>query len=258
VNEVKDLCQNALLQKNGLNKYADKDTFASISSRTVRRYLTDIDAKEVKGKDQAENREEAFNDIRNAIAKAVGLTAMSKIVQFMHIHSTDEVGLFLFGWHQTAKRPMLVVTAEANEWLRKNNTSVSKSIDSNQQRCVHIGTTQGTGGFLTAIYFRICDSNIPDLECKTRPGQMKPWLFCLNEDRHVYGIVSNANVTEAMISEYIGIHIDSKAISEKQEKAITEELDTLRAGRYAGLVFSEGSQPSSPDVLEDGILICFY
>jgi hypothetical protein len=129
LNDVKGICQNKLLESGGFNKIADKDTFVPISTKTIKRYVKEIGAKEVKGKDQAENREEAFNDIRNAIAKAVGLTAMSKIVQFMHIHSTDEVGLFLFGWHQTSKRPKLVVTAEANEWLRKNNTSVSKSID---------------------------------------------------------------------------------------------------------------------------------
>ena len=255
VKEVKERAQLAILAKKGLNEYADKDTFAPISVHTIKSYMKEAELMEVKGKDQAEGREEAFNDIRNAIAKAAGLGALARIVRFEHIHSTDEVGLFLFGWHITAKRPKLVVSPEAQAWLRQNNTSVSKSIDPNQQRCVHIGTTQGTGGQLTAIYLRIVDSNIPDFQCKQREDEFKPWIFCLNERRHVYAVVSNQNVKESIISEYIGIHIDSKAIHEKQEIAIEEELRSLRAGVFAGLVFAEGSEPPTPEDLSDGILL---
>ena len=183
---------------------------------------------------------------------------MSQIVLHEHVHSTDEVGLFLFGWHTTSKRPKLVVSNEAKEWLHSNNTSVSKSIDPNQQRCIHIGTTQGTGGGLTAIYFRIVDSNIPDSECKRRPGEFKPWLFCLNARKHVYAVIANAKVTERMVSEYIGIYIDSKAINEKQEQAIEAELDCLRAGRFAGLVHGEGSEPPTPEDLDPGILSFYH
>lgn len=254
VRDVMLKCQDTLLTKKGLNILADKSTFAPLSKKTVARYIEDMTCKEVTGKDQAENREEAFNDIRNAMAKAAGLFAMAKIVLFIHTHSADEVGLFLFGWHQTASRPKLVVTAEANAWLRKNNVSVSKSTDPNQQRCVHIGTTMAVGGSLTAIYFRLVDSNIPDLERKGKPGEFKPWIFCLNKVKHVYGVVCNARVTETVISEYIGKYIDSKAIAEKQEIAIEEELETTRAGMFAGLVFAEGSEPPTPEDLDPGMI----
>ena len=95
VKDFRESCQLAILAKKGLNEYADMDTFAPIDVKTIQSYMKEADLMEVKGKDQAEGREEAFNDIQNAIAKAAGLGAMARIVLFEHIHSTDEVGLFL-------------------------------------------------------------------------------------------------------------------------------------------------------------------
>jgi hypothetical protein len=65
------------------------------------------------------SRIEPFLNIRNAISKAAGLSAISKVCAVENIHSEDEIGVFLFGWHNGTKKPKLVATEEADNFLRK-------------------------------------------------------------------------------------------------------------------------------------------
>jgi hypothetical protein len=161
--EVKLEIQKCLLRKNGCNVLADVDTFAPICDRTISSYISDISCKEVTGKIQASSRVEPFNNIKNCIAKAAGMSAINRLVHQLHFHSDDEVGIFLHGWGETAGLPKLVVSEISNRWLREHNISASRSADPNQQRVVHIGTTQQPStGELTCYYCRIVDSNFPD------------------------------------------------------------------------------------------------
>ena len=102
---VKDEMQKVLLIKNGFNLLADVDTCAPLSSRTVSSYIKDMNCFEVVGKVQASSRVEPFNDIRNCIAKAAGMSALNEVVDQRHFHSDDEVGIFLFGWGKDATLP---------------------------------------------------------------------------------------------------------------------------------------------------------
>ena len=62
--------QKALLVKQGFNSFADYDTYASLSAKTVCSYVKDMNCTEVVGKVQASSRVEPFNDIKNCMAKA--------------------------------------------------------------------------------------------------------------------------------------------------------------------------------------------
>lgn len=79
------------------------------------------------------SRVEPFTNIRNAITKCAGLTAITKVYPAENIFNEDEVGVFLFGWHNDAARPILVSTKTADAFLRKNNISLSQSADPSQQ-----------------------------------------------------------------------------------------------------------------------------
>lgn len=253
--DVKVEIQKTILKKNGLNSHANLDTFAPISSKTVSKYISQMQAKEVQGKIQATSRVDPFNDIKNCMAKAAGMSAINKIVDQQHFHSDDEVGVFLNGWGKNAALPKLVVCEVSNKWLRDHNLSASKSEDPNQQRVVHIGTTQQPStGDLTCIYCRIVDSNFPDAFSKRQPAVRKPLIFCLNEIRHVYAVLANPLVTEVVISEYIGIYIISKAIAERQELCIERDIKCAIYGQNAGQIFADGSTPDTPVALvEDEI-----
>ena len=141
---------------------------------------------EVKGKIQAASRVDPFNDIKNCIAKAAGMLAINELVDEQHFHSDDEVGLFLNGWGADAGQPKLVVCEISNAWLKEHNISASRSEDPNQQRAIHIGTTQQPStGALTCFYCRIIDSNFPNEYRHDNLDEQKPIIFCLNEVENV-------------------------------------------------------------------------
>ena len=89
--EVRILLQKVLLAKQGINTHADIDTFAPLSPKTVNNYIKELKCKSVTGKIQASSRVDPFNDIKNCMAKAAGLTAISELVNEQHFHSDDEV-----------------------------------------------------------------------------------------------------------------------------------------------------------------------
>ena len=119
--DVKVLMQKKLLEKQGLNSYADLDTFASIDNKTVKKYFTKMEAYEKKGKVKPESRIEPYKNIRNALSKASAFLAISKVCPVQNWHTDDEAGFFLFGWHTT--KPKLVSSREANDLLRANNAA---------------------------------------------------------------------------------------------------------------------------------------
>jgi hypothetical protein len=178
------------------------------------------------------------------MAKAAGMLAINELVDEQHFHSDDEVGLFLNGWGVDAGLPKLVVCEISNAWLKKHNLSASRSADPNQQRAVHIGTTQQPStGELTCFYCRIVDSNFPDEFRHDNPVEYKPVIFCLNEHDHVYCVCCNQNVSDEVVFEYIGKYIISKAIADRQQLFIDRDIECARYGDKAGQIFGEGSQP---------------
>jgi len=243
--EVREECQNALLLKDGFNSHADKDKFAPLHQRTVERYTRDLRCQEVKGKIVAESRVDPFNDIKNCMAKAAGMIALSEMVDMENFHSDDEVGIFLFGWGETAGKPKLVVDEISSQWLKDHNISASRSEDPNQQRVVHIGTTQQPAtGRLTCMYIRIVDSNFPDDRMHSKPDQRKPRIFCLNSKDNVYAVCCHPEVSDEVAFGYIGKYIICTAIAERQEMCRQRDIKALRMGSDAGQIFGEGSYAS--------------
>lgn len=242
--EVKVEMQKTILKKKGMNSHANLDEFAPISDKTVKAYIKDLSCTEVKGKVQATSRVEPFNDIKNCIAKAAGMWALNGVVDEQHFHSDDEVGIFLFGWGKDAGKPKLVVCEISNAWLKDHNISASRSEDPNQQRVVHIGTTQQPStGELTCFYCRIVDSNFPDDFRHDDPEERKPRIFCLNEREHVYAVCCHHEVTDEVVFEYIGKYIISRAIADFQEMCVVRDIKCARLGTDAGQIFGEGSYP---------------
>ena len=245
--------QHKILKKNGCNSLAEPEVFARISPRTVSTYIKDMLCHELKGKIQAESRVEPFNDIKNCIAKAAGMSAINELVDEQHFHSDDELGCFLNGWGKNAGKPKLVVCDVSNAWLKTHNISASKSDDPNQQRVVHIGTTQQPStGELTCFYCRIVDSNFPNEYRHDNREEQKPIIFCLNEREHVYCVCCNEKVTDEVVCEYIGKYIISDAIAERQQLCIDRDINCARMGVNAGQIFGPGFQPLtiSDDLLE--------
>ena len=114
------------------------DNLVPISDRSLKRYLSEMRAGTRNGKVKPISREEPFLNIRNSISKAAGITVLAKLVAMENIHSEDEVGVFLFP--RLSKTPIqLVSTKVADEFLRKNNISLSTCEEANQQRAAHIG-----------------------------------------------------------------------------------------------------------------------
>lgn len=244
VDEVKSEMQMKILKKKGLNSHANIDLFADISDQTVASYIKEMQCSQVKGKIQATSRVDPFNDIKNCMAKAAGMAAINELVDEQHFHSDDEIGLFLNGWGSDAGQPKLVVCEISNKWLKEHNISASRSEDPNQQRAVHIGTTQQPStGELTCYYCRIVDSNFPDIFRHDNPGEQKPHIFCLNELHHVYAVCCNEKVKDEVVFEYIGKYIISKAITERQQLCVNRDIDCARNGVNAGQIFGDGSQP---------------
>jgi hypothetical protein len=251
--QVKLLFQQKLLQKRGLNPLADVDKFASINDQTILKYLNKLLASVKKGKLKPTSRVEPYQNIRNAISKAAGFTALARVCRVEHWHTDDEVGMFIFGWHQT--KPKLVSTDEANKWLRANNVSLSTSADPDQQRCAHVGTLQqpATGG-LTAFYVRITDSNFPAVFRHDNPTVHKPVIMLLNPDTNCYLVMCHPSVSDTVVSEYIAKNISCPAIFKKQEEAIKRDIESATLGEHAGMVFSSQSQPLDPEPLDPGYL----
>jgi hypothetical protein len=94
--------------------------------------MKNITASDRKGKVKPKSHFEPYMNIRNAMSKAAGMLAIRKRCLVEHMHSEDEVGLFLFGWHSQSKIPQVVTTKEGNQWLRDNNVSLSKCQDPNR------------------------------------------------------------------------------------------------------------------------------
>ena len=131
----------------------------------------------------------------------------------------------------------MVVSAKANELLREHNISASRSENPNQQRVVHIGTTQQPStGQITCFYCRFIDSNFPDEFRKDPNDEQKPLIFCLNAQEHVYAVCANQNVKESVISEYIGKLIISAAIAERQQLCVELDIECTRKGKFAGQI----------------------
>jgi len=192
--------------------------------------MTEMETPERKGKVKPLSRVEPFLNIRNAISKAAGLTAISKVCPIENMHSDDEVGIFLFGWHQTA--PKLVSSKAADEFLRRNNISLSNCIDPDQQRAAHIGATvQAHTGNLTCFYLRIVDSNFPE-DFRTHQNTVhKPIVWRVDPSVRFYVVTCHPSVTDTVVSEYIGKLISHPAIFDLQDKAIQREIEGRKSAR---------------------------
>jgi hypothetical protein len=227
---VKLKMQKTMAQNIGLNEHANLDTFAPISNKTVKRYVNQMGVTERESKIKPQSRVEPYLNIRNAISKAAGLLALARVCPLENMHSEDEVGIFLFGWHQNSKRPKLVSTKQADEFLRLNSISLSTSQDPDQQRAAHIGATlQAHTGQLSAFYLRIVDSTFPE-EFKnnqsptTEEACHKPRIWLLNPDLNFYVVTCHPSVTDTTVSEYIGKKITHPAIFKKQDTVIEREI----------------------------------
>ena len=76
--EVRTEMQKTILEKNGINSHADRDKYAPLSQRTVASYVSDMMCQQVIGKIQAASRVDPFNDIKNCMAKAAGMSAINE------------------------------------------------------------------------------------------------------------------------------------------------------------------------------------
>lgn len=238
--EVLALYQNQILVENGYNTYADLDTFAKLSRRSLGRYMEKAQMTERQGKIKPESRVEPFLNIRNAISKAAGLAAITEVCATENIFSEDEVGIFLFGWHQTSKAPKLVSTQQADAFLRKNNVSLSTSEDSDQQRAAHIGATlQAHTGRLTSYYLRIVDSNFPECFKSSDSTVHKPRIWKLNAKDNFFVVTCHPSVTDTTVCEYISKIISHPAIFDQQDAAVQRDVSHLHLTKPVDTVASD-------------------
>jgi hypothetical protein len=239
--QVKELLQSKMKEKKGLNSLASND-LVPLSNKTVDKYMEEMKATSRCGKTKPVSRVEPYLNIRNAISKAAGLTALSRACAVENMHSSDEVGLFLFGWELKGKRPKLVSTKEADAFLRKNNVSLSSvDEDDNQQRAAHIGATlQAHTGDITCFYLRIVDSNFPNTRSTSNSEISKPVIFCANKATNCYVVCCHPDVTDTVVEDYIGRLISHPAIFKKQDDIIARELN----GPNETSIFGSQSQPS--------------
>ena len=93
--------KHEIQQKMLSNSMANPDVFTPISDKTVKRYMITMESSERDGKIKPESRVEPFLNIRNPISKAAGLMALNRVCPTENMHNENEVGIFLFGWHQT-------------------------------------------------------------------------------------------------------------------------------------------------------------
>ena len=219
------------------------DNLVPISDRSLKRYLSEMRAGTRNGKVKPISREEPFLNIRNSISKAAGVTVLAKLVAMENIHSEDEVGVFLFPRH--TKNPIqLVSTKLADEFLRKNNISLSTCEEANQQRAAHIGAClQADTGSLTSFYFRICDSNFPKIQQRGNKECIIPQIFCLNKEKNCYLVTQHTDVTDTTLQEYIAKNATLPAIFKTQKLLIEREL----AGPTATMLVDSQDKGSQPD-----------
>mmetsp|Transcript_16093 Transcript_16093/g.15450 ORF Transcript_16093/g.15450 Transcript_16093/m.15450 type:complete len:669 (+) Transcript_16093:53-2059(+) len=238
-NDLKLRMQHQMLKNQGFNTNASL-SLVSISDTTFRNYKELMEVTSRRGKIKPESRNETYLNIRNAISKASGLTALARVCPLENMHSTDEVGIFLFGWHTSSKKPKLVSSREADEFLRKNNISLSSTEHADQQRVAHIGATlQAHTGSLTCYYIRITDSNFPIIY-QADGTTPKPKVFLLDKETNFYAIFCNPAVTSTIAEDYIGRLIVLPAIVKAQETTIQREING------EGVCSQYGSQ-SQPD-----------
>jgi hypothetical protein len=259
--EVKTLMQKRMISKNGMNSYADLDTFAPISHKSVKRYMNNMEASVREGKIKPESRVEPYLNIRNSISKAAGLRAITQICPTENIYSEDEVGIFLFGWnHNSKKKPQLVSTKAADEFLRRNNVSLSSTEDQDKQRAAHIGATvQAHTGRLTSSYLRINDSKFPETFKTGDSTVHKPIVWPMNETTNFYVVTCHPSVTDTTVSEYIGKIITHPAIFASQDATIDQEITAYRTQKPQDTVMTDlpegGSfEPETIDTEAEGKL----
>ena len=186
--DVKIAFQRRLVTKSGRNSHTSLD-LVPISRITFRKYRKALKVSVRKGKVKPKSRVEPYLNFRNAISKAAGLTALSKIAPIENFHSADEVGVFLFGWHK--RSPRLCSTRATDEFLRKNY--ISRSI-TEEQRVVHIGATvQAEVGGLTSYYLRITDSNFPKV-FKSDGLTLKPEILIVDKATRFYVVLCHPDV----------------------------------------------------------------
>lgn len=146
------------------------------------------------------------------------MTALAKIVPLENFNSSDEVGLFLFGWQSIA--PKLCTTRAANDWSRAHHVSLSNNIDPNQQRVAHIGATlQAHTGNLACFYLRIVDSKFP-LEYQADGITPKPKVFVLNKESNFCIVFCHPDVADTIAEDYIGRLIVLPTMFRAQENTI--------------------------------------
>lgn len=229
-----------MLKKKKTNTNTSLD-LVPIDDRTVKACINKMEAGERSGKNKPKSRVEPFLNIRNAISKAAGLTSVAKECDVELMFSADEVGIYVYAWHET--RPKVVSSKIADEFLRRNHTSVSTSEDTPQQRAAHVGATvQACSGNTTAFYARIVDSNFPDVFRKNNSNVRKPEVFLLNKEKIFYLVACHPEVDSTTVEEYIGKLINLPAIFAEQERVIQREIN----GPEASQQYSSQSQPSQP------------
>lgn len=244
--------QHQMLKNLGFNTNASLD-MVPISDYSFKSYKAQMEVNSRKGKIKPKSRDEPYRNIRNAISKASGLTALIRVCPTENIHSSDEVGIFLFGWHQTA--PKLCSTREADEFLRAHNRSLSSSAEPDQQRVAHIGATlQAHTGALTCYYLRIVDSKFP-LELRSDGITPKPRVFKLDPESNFFVVLCNPAVTDTIAEDYIGRLIVLPAIFKAQENTIQREIEGEGAASQYGSQSQPigSSQPASQPMPEAGI-----
>lgn len=239
--QVKETMQKQIQKKQGFNLHADL-SLSTIDDKTVKKYTKEVEASSRKGRNKPVSRLEPYLNIRNAISKAAGLMSVSKVCPVENMHSEDEVGIYIFGWHQTA--PQLFSTKRSDAFLKKNNISLSTTEQENQQRVAHIGATvQAHTGKLTVFYLRIVDSNFPDLFKKSKNTVRKPLIIQLDTEIRFFLVLCHPDVCDTVVHDYIGRLITFPAIFQEQENTIKREI----AGEEEAMQYGSQSQPSQPE-----------
>ena len=84
------------MSEKGFNKHAPVNKI-STSDKTVARYRAEAELVTHKGELKNSGRNEAYLNIRNAIACAAMLTSLERNIDFENFHSSDDVGILLNG-----------------------------------------------------------------------------------------------------------------------------------------------------------------
>lgn len=91
--DLKKVCQRKLLTERGCNSLVPIEQ-ATISDRTVKKYMVEGQLVEQSGKYKNNHRTEQYLNIRNAIACAAMLTSLERKIDFEMFHSEDDVTMF--------------------------------------------------------------------------------------------------------------------------------------------------------------------